>query len=392
MFENKKILIWGFGREGQSTKHFLSRCANPESVEVFEGKREDIDADKYDIIVKSPGIVLNEDNPKFTSQTEIFLQAHRDKVIGVTGTKGKSTTSSMLYHVLSKCLPEKKVILLGNIGEPCLDYFDEIDDDTIVVFEMSCHQLKHTSVSPHVSVFLNLYEEHLDYYKTFENYFEAKKHVTLYQSEEDYFFVGDEVPEFDTKAQKIVINWGQTPKYSLKVLGEHNNYNAYFVYKIATTVYNIDGKKVEEALTSFEGLLHRLQYLGEVDGIDFYDDSISTIPNAAIKALESVENAKTILIGGMDRGINYDVLIDFINNHHEFNYIFSYDSGKRIFDSIKKSDNCFYVPDLEGAVFLAKEITEKGQAVLLSPASASYGYFKNFEQRGEMFREYAGFQ
>lgn len=392
MFENKKILIWGFGREGQSTKHFLSRCASPESVEVFEGKREDIDADKYDLIVKSPGIVLNEDDPKFTSQTEIFLRSHRDKVIGVTGTKGKSTTSSMLYHVLSKCLPDKKVILLGNIGEPCLDYYDEIDDDTIVVFEMSCHQLKHTSVSPHVAVFLNLYEEHLDYYKTFEKYFEAKKHVTLFQNEEDFFFVGDEVPDFSTKAQKIVINWGQTPKYDLKVLGEHNNYNAYFVYKIATTVYGIDGKKVEEALTSFEGLLHRLQYLGEVDGIDFYDDSISTIPNAAIKALESVENAKTILIGGMDRGINYDVLIDFIDEHHEFNYIFSYDSGKRIFDCIKKSDNCFYVPDLEGAVFLAKEITEKGKAVLLSPASASYGYFKNFEQRGEMFREYAGFQ
>lgn len=391
MFENKRILIWGYGREGQSTKHFLTRCANPENVEVFEGKREEIDEDKYDIIIKSPGIVMHEYNPKYTSQTEIFLEAHRDKVIGITGTKGKSTTSSMMYHVLSRCLPDKKIILLGNIGEPCLDYYDEIDDDTIVVFEMSCHQLMHTKVSPHIAVFLNLYEEHLDYYGTYERYFEAKKHVTLFQNEDDFFFVGDEVPQFATKAKKTVITWGQTPEFELKVLGEHNNYNAYFVYMIATGIFGIDPEAVKSSLATFNGLLHRLSYLGEIDGIDYYDDSISTIPNAAIKALESVKNAKTILIGGMDRGINYDILIDYINEHHEFNYIFSYDSGKRIFDSVKKSDNCFYVSDLEEAVFLAKEITGQGEAVLLSPASASYGYFKNFEQRGEMFKEYAGF-
>ena len=162
-FGNKRILIWGFGREGQSTKHFLSRCCTPACVDVFEGKRDGIDEDAYDFIIKSPGIVMEEEHPKYTSQTEIFLEEHRDRVIGVTGTKGKSTTASMLRHVLGRCL-NKKVILLGNIGEPCLDYFDEVDDETVVVFEMSCHQLAHTKVSPHVALFLNLYEEHLDYY------------------------------------------------------------------------------------------------------------------------------------------------------------------------------------------------------------------------------------
>lgn len=390
MYEGKKILIWGFGREGQSTSHFLKRCASPEAVDVFEGKREDFDENRYDVIIKSPGIVMNEDNPKYTSQTEIFLEAHADKVIGITGTKGKSTTSSMLSHVLSKTMPDKKIILLGNIGEPCLDYYDEIDDDTIVVFEMSCHQLAHTKVSPHIAVFLNLYEEHLDYYGTLDKYFEAKQHIALYQKETDYFFVGDEVPSFDTAGKRIIMKWDDTPHFDLKVLGEHNCYNAYFVQAVATSIFGISDEKVREALSDFDGLSHRLQYVGEVDGVSYYDDSISTIPNAAIKALESVKNAKTILIGGMDRGINYDVLIDFINTHGEFNYIFSYDSGKRIFDSIKRGSNCFYVPDLEGAVALAKEITFKGEAVLLSPASASYGYFKNFEQRGEMFKEYAG--
>lgn len=388
-FDKKKILIWGFGREGQSSKHFLTRVCKCECVDVFEGKREDIKEDDYDYIIKSPGIVMEEDHPKYTSQTEIFLEAHRDKVIGITGTKGKSTTSSMMYHVLSKCL-DKKVILLGNIGEPCLDYYDEIDDDTIVVFEMSCHQLCHTKVSPHVAVFLNLYEEHLDYYKTIEKYFAAKSNVTKYQSTGDYFYVGENVPEVDTKAETCVLTWDDVPDYNLKVLGYHNNYNANCVYKIATEVYGADGEAVKASLSSFDGLAHRLQYAGNVGGIDYYDDSISTIPNATIQALKSVENAATVLIGGMDRGICYDNLIDYINANTSFNYIFSYDSGKRIYDSVNKTSNCYYKATLEEAVALAKEITPAGKACILSPASASYGYFKNFEQRGEIFKELAG--
>ena len=158
--KDKNILIWGYGREGQSTRQFLKRCCEPARVEVFEGKREEIDEDKYDLIIKSPGIRMDEDSPKYTSQTELFLEEYRDRVIGITGTKGKSTTSAMLNHVLTHVYPGK-TILLGNIGEPCLNFFDEITDDTLVVFEMSCHQLAHVHVSPHIAVFLNLHEEHL---------------------------------------------------------------------------------------------------------------------------------------------------------------------------------------------------------------------------------------
>lgn len=388
-FDGKSILIWGFGREGQSTKHFLTRCCQSANVEVFEGKREDIDEEKYDYIIKSPGIVMEEEHPKYTSQTQIFLENYRDQVIGITGTKGKSTTSSMLYHVLKECL-DRKVILLGNIGEPCLDYFDEVDEDTVVVFEMSCHQLAHTTVSPHVAVFLNLFEEHLDYYKTFDKYFLAKSHVASYQNEEDYFFVGEQVPAFETKAQKQVMRRDNVPYYQLKVLGEHNMYNAHIVFTIATGVYGIAPEKVKESLAGFDGLAHRLQFIGEQNGIAYYDDSISTIPGASIEALKAIDNAYTILIGGMDRGINYDLLIRFMKEHGEYRYICSYDSGKRIYEEVKELEYCMYRDNLEQAVALAKEITPVGKAVILSPASASYGYFKNFEQRGEMFKEYVG--
>lgn len=383
----KRILIWGYGREGQSTEQFLKRCCKPASVEIFEGKRDGFNEDDYDWIVKSPGIVYHEANLKYLSQTEIFLEEYRDRVIGITGTKGKSTTSSMLYTVLKEC-SGKKVIILGNIGQPCLDYFEEVDDNTIVVFEMSCHQLAHTEVSPHIAIFLNFYEEHLDYYETVERYFRAKSNVARYQKAGDYFFKGDNVPEIETKAQVIEMKrWCEQP-FDLNVLGEHNIYNAQFVHYIAVKLLGCNEAEVLESMKRFKGLPHRLEHIGDVNGVAFYDDSISTIPEATISAIKSVPDVQTVLIGGMDRGINYDVLIRFIKENKQYKYICMYDSGKRIYDAVGECAQCRYVPDLELAVEEAKQVTESGKACVLSPAAASYGYFKNFEERGEVFKQY----
>ena len=387
-FDGKRILIWGYGREGRSTEHFLEKHCDPLSVEVFEGKREDIRENEYDFIVKSPGIAMLEDDDRYTSQTQIFLENFRDNTVGITGTKGKSTTSALLHHVLAAA--GKKTVLVGNIGEPCLDYYAQIDSDTIVVFEMSAHQLAHVTVSPHVAVFLNLFEEHLDYYKTFDRYFKAKANIALFQTEGDRLYVGGNVPRLKSDARISRIDQNEVPQYQMKILGHHNDYNAHFVYRIATEIYGIDDKTVRDALADFSGLAHRLSFIGNIDGIDYYDDSISTIPSATIEALASVPNAGTVLIGGMDRGISYDMLIGYINAHREYNYIFSYESGRRIYENICITDNCHYTPDLEAAVELAKLITPEGRAVILSPASASYGHFKNFEERGDVFRKLCG--
>lgn len=383
----KRILIWGYGREGQSTEQFLKRCCKPASVEIFEGKRDGFNEDDYDWIVKSPGIVYHEANLKYLSQTEIFLEEYRDRVIGITGTKGKSTTSSMLYTVLKEC-SGKKVIILGNIGQPCLDYFEEVDENTIVVFEMSCHQLAHTEVSPHIAIFLNFYEEHLDYYETVERYFRAKSNVARYQKAGDYFFKGDNVPEIETKAQVIEMKRRCEQPFDLNVLGEHNIYNAQFVHYIAVKLFGCNEAEVLESMKNFKGLPHRLEHIGDVNGVAFYDDSISTIPEATISAIKSVPDVQTVLIGGMDRGINYDVLIRFIKENKQYKYICMYDSGKRIYDAVGECAQCRYVPDLELAVEEAKQVTESGKACVLSPAAASYGYFKNFEERGEVFKQY----
>lgn len=386
MFDNKRILIWGYGREGKSSESFFKRVSTNSTIDIFEGKLDEIDVDSYDLILKSPGIVMEGDDPKFTSQTELFLEAYRDQVIGITGTKGKSTTSSLIFTVLSKCT-DRPVLLLGNIGQPCLDYYDSMTDDTIVVYEMSCHQLCHNQVSPHIGVFLNLYEEHLDYYGTVDKYFAAKARVTTNQVEGDFFYCGDNVPEIKTNATKIVIDKASCSGYDLSIEGTHNQFNAEFVYRIATDRYGADPDSVRAALKEFTGLSHRLEYVTTINNVRFFDDSISTIPEAAISAATSIEDTKTLLIGGMDRGIDYTKLINFIKEHKEYNYICMYASGRRIYDSdgISALDYVCYVDDLEAAVNKAKEITTSG-SVLLSPAAASYGYFKNFEERGDVFK------
>ncbi len=388
-FDGKRILIWGYGREGKSTQQFLQAHCKCAKLDVYEGKADGFDADSYDFIFKSPGIYMEEENPKFTSQTEFFLESFRDKIVGVTGTKGKSTTSSLLYHVLNRC-SGKNVLLMGNIGLPCLDYYDEIDEDSIVVFEMSCHQLMHAKVSPHVAVFLNLFEEHLDYYKTLDKYFTAKSHIAAYQKEGDFFYKGGNVPEIQTKATTKVINFEERHDFEMKLIGEHNRFNARFVYDIACDVYGCDEGDVRREIAEFAGLPHRLELVMEHNGIRFYDDSISTIPGATVEAVKGIENVGVVLVGGMDRGIDYSLLIDFINSdvYPGVRYIFMYETGRRIYDALETKNNCQYVPDLKSAVAAAKTILVQGEALVLSPAAASYGYFKNFEERGERFKEY----
>ncbi len=389
--EGKKILIWGYGREGKSTEKFIQEYCHPASVEVYEGPREGVKDDQYDYIFVSPGICYEEDAPefdnaKFTSQTEMFLEEYGPQTVGITGTKGKSTTSSMLYKVLDACSGHK-AYLMGNIGKPCWDYLADMDEDSIAVFELSCHQCQRLQADPHVAVFLDLYEDHLDRYHVMEHYLDAKSGITKHQTEDDVLFVGANVPELMTKAVKITVTLPEGEHYELRVPGEHNQLNARFVWEIARRIYHCKDEDIRAALASFGGLPHRLENCGCIDGVDYYDDSISTIPEATIRALGSVANARTALVGGMDRGIDYDILIDYIREHPEYEFILAYESGKRILESVKDCPNVHYVEDLKAQVRLAKEITPKGGAVIMSNAAASYGYFKNFEERGEVFQQ-----
>lgn len=387
----KRILIWGFGREGKATKQFIDSHCRDCFIEILEGGIEQICFENYDFVIKSPGIKCDLKEPKLISQTDLFMEEFRNQIIGITGTKGKSTTSSMLYTVLEQC--GQKALLVGNIGFPCLNYYDEIEEDTAIVFEMSCHQLAHAKKSPHIAVMLNLYEDHLDYYLTMENYLKAKLHILQYQESEDFCIVNKDVPlEKEPKSHCIKLDISQLEhSFEMTLKGEHNQYNAEVVFFIATQLYHLPENKVREAIKEFHGLSHRMELIGIKNGVSYYDDSISTICESAIQAAKSIPNIQTLLIGGMDRGIHYEILTKYLKENPWLKVICMYASGKHVYHLLPERENTFLCETLEQAVEIAERETEPGRACVLSPAAASYDSFKNFEERGDMFKKYLGF-
>ncbi len=432
--DGKKVLIMGFGREGKATLDKLLEFAPsalltvsdvkeqvlPTGVEGVFGEQYQDRLTDYDVIIKSPGIVLKDRSPevlaRLTSQTELFLAAYRDQVIGITGTKGKSTTTSLIWHVLHSVWLD--TLLMGNIGIPAFLQADKIQEDTRIVYELSCHQLEFTRISPHIAVLLNLFEDHLDHYGTLEAYYNAKRNIARFQKPEDIFFVNilqkDDVPDY--KGRLITMEQAETSPADLAVLGrsvrfegnilplpagctslagEHNLYNIGAAYGVCCKM-GITDTQFMAALKAFAPLPHRLQRVGTFNGITYYDDSISTACETAIGGMKALsgEGVGSILLGGMDRGIDYDMLVDFLMDAPEDNpqyLIFMPDSGMRVAGMLRErgfdEQRMILTGGLEEAVQKAKEVTPKGKACLLSPAAASYGFFKNFEERGDRFQE-----
>lgn len=434
--ENKKIAIWGLGKEGISTLQFIqSNNIKCKEIAVLEKKDINIDGVKilsneqqlndYDLIFKSPGIVVDEniiDEKKLTSQTEEFIKILSNQIIGITGTKGKSTTSSLTYTIIKKYYPN--TVLVGNIGIPCFNAINEIDENTNIVYELSCHQLEFVKYSPHIAVIVNLYPDHLDHYKTFENYISAKLNINKFQKPDDIFIYGETCKAYinsNTKTSVCISDYidGRTIKFDgdidknnsknnanyknadnkieileseTNLIGQHNFYDIAISYYICCRIYNLSNKQFKSALKQFKGLPHRLEYVTTIDDVLYYDDSISTIGETTIEGIKALKNVNTIILGGMDRKIDYSNLEDFILQQDTIeNIILMPDTGKRIFSDLQgKANNkkCYLVKDLEEAVTCAKKVTKKNTICLLSPAAASYGFFKNFEERGDKFTEY----
>jgi len=379
--EGKSLLLWGYGREGKSFENYLIRN-NFNNYAIYEGDYNDVKFDKYDLIIKSPGIPYLDANNKITSMTELFLSEFSKQVIGITGSKGKSTTSSMLYHVIKSSYDN--VFLVGNIGAPCFDYLDQLNSDSIIVFELSCHQLLNLKISPHIAVLLNLYQEHLDYYKIFENYAKAKKNIIRYQNADDFYYINNQIElDFVSESKQFLIDNYQ--KFDLKLEANIMNDNANIVYQIAYGILKLDKNKIIESLASFQGLDHRLKLVYQNNNVKYYDDSISTIVESTIVACESINDIKTLILGGLDRNIDYGELITYLNNRNDIKTICMYGAGARIFKGL--TNEKFLVSNLKEAVSLAKKITING-SIVLSPAAASYDHFKNFEERGDLFLKY----
>lgn len=443
MYENiarelngKKIAILGFGREGKSSYRFIvNHCTNvdltiidgadiresftkefPEgNVSFVIGANYLDNLSVYDMIIKTPGISLKDIDisafkSKIKSQLELFLKYYGQQAIAITGTKGKSTTTSLIYEMI---LAQKaNTFLMGNIGIPVFDKIEEYDESSTLVVEISSHQLEYLDYSSHIGVILNLFEDHLDKAGTLENYhnikmklfknqkegdyglyfydnevlknkvselnypghlyaFSLKEKTDIYKEGDKYFFMGEEI--YDSSASRLL-------------LGEHNTINIVLALAVVK-ILGLDNELARNTAASFKPVEYRNEFVGKYDGINFYVDTLATIPEATIASLKALKTTETIIFGGMDRGIDYSSLIEYFNNSSITNFICMPSTGQKIGKEIKRG-NVYFIESLKDAVVKAKEIGSAGSICLLSPAAASYEFYKDYKEKAEAFKKY----
>ena len=312
-----------------------------------------------------------------------------------------------------------EVLLLKNIDgnnwECLVKPAKRIHKDTIVDLEMSSHQLEFMKKSPNIAILLNIFEEHLDHYKSYQGYINAKCNIFRNQNQDDYFIYNIDNKTLvsninDTKQNLISVSisgnkeancylqndsvyfndekiYSKDEKRNLK--GDYNLNNIMFALCVCK-ILHLDLEKTKKSISDFKTLPHRLEFIKNIDGVDYYDNSIATIPMATIEAVEALKNVNTLIIGGMDRGIDYRSFVEFLRNSTIENIICMPKTGYDIAETLTKENTTkkiFKAETLEEAVKLAKEYTKKNTICLLSPAAASYGFFKNFEEKGDLFKK-----
>ena len=391
------ILILGYGKEGQATERFLKKF-HPTALLGIADKKINVnyleEQAKYDLIIRSPGIPKHLVTKTYTTATNIFMANIKNVVVGVTGTKGKSTTTSLIYEILKQA--GKKVHLIGNIGKPMLDeLLKEVGKEDIFVCEFSSYQLDDIKYSPHISVVLDLFPEHMNYHGDVEKYYLAKKNIIKFVTSADYFVYNPKFVRLKDWADKTIcktVPFGQNfllKDEDLLLQGEHNKENI----KAAVTVarlFDIKNESIMNTVKNFRPLPHRLEMVGKFKGIIFYDDAISTTPESTIFAIETLKNIGTIFLGGEDRGFDSRNLVKVIEKFKIPNIVIFPDSGDKILNLMKNQKNMpriFKTKSMEDAVKFAYQYTPAGKICLLSCASPSYSVWKNFEEKGDEFQK-----
>jgi len=403
-FEHK-FLILGFGQEGKSVYQYLTEnypdttigIADKNKMNLPDGVTAHLGEDylealpHYDMIIKSPGIPWQDEftphRERFTSATQLFFDQldKSNTVIAVTGSKGKSTTASLMAAVAKAA--GKNTILVGNIGEPMLDHVGV--KDSIVVVEMSSYQLEHVWMRPKVAIVTSLFPDHLDHHGSFENYTTAKAKITENQNPDQFLIYHKKYTGIDqmvTSALRLGINKYQP--IESKLIGAHNQDNIALV-RTTAHVLEFDKEKVDAAIATFEALPHRLESVREFNEIRFIDDANATTPEGTLAALAAFNGeVGTIFLGGQDRGYDFTELGKELASQKIPNVILFPDSGPAIQKAWPDDyhPNVLETQDMKEAVEWAGQHTPKGTVALLSMASPSYGLFKNYKDKGEQFQ------
>ncbi len=380
----------------------------------------------FDIIFRSPSILPTtpelmlevERGAILTSEIEMLLKLAPCKIIGVTGTEGKTTTTSIIAEIIKKA--GYNCFLGGNIGKPIFVEIDNIKPEDVIVVELSSFQLMDMEVSPDISVVTNIYPDHLNVHKSYEEYQEAKKNIFKYQKNGSYVVLNkdnDITYNFSKEVSEKVIFFSSKEKLEngyiydrddemikfckdnirrhilkksdIKLRGIHNYEN--ICAALAATSSMVSTEKQVEAIKNFNGVEHRLEFVKELEGVKYYNDSIGTSPASTIAGLNAFDENIVLLAGGSDKGLDYKEVGETIAKKVG-TLILTGPTAKKIEDATRKALNgkeikVYYCKDLAEAVNLSRKLANSGDIVLLSPASASFDAFKNFAERGKKFKE-----
>lgn len=429
-----RVAILGYGLEGRDSARYwaglgaeITICdqssdttaENPTyGLKLGDGYLSNLD--QFDLLVRAPGLnpqKILESNPespniarKVTTGLNEFLEkCPSANIIGVTGTKGKGTTSTLITKLLEA--QGKTVHLGGNIGEGFLKLLPKINKGDWVVLELSSFQLSDGKHSPHIAVCLMVVPEHLDWHADVIDYQEAKTNLFRHQKTDDtaIYFAGNEnskkiasaspgtkVPYFESPGAFVkddgMIVIGQTEliaKTEVKLLGEHNLQN---VCAAVTAVYEAVGSldKAKAVLSSFSGLEHRLELVRELEGVKYYDDSFGTTPETAIVALEAFKQPKIVILGGHNKGAPFDALALAVTKNNVKHAVLIGDTAPEIKDLLAKNgfesvtDGLTSMSDMVSA---ARQHAGPGDVILLSTGCASFGLFKDYKDRGNQFKQ-----
>lgn len=411
--KDKKILILGFGREGRSSFAYIRKYLPEKQITIADGKEQVLPDEfsdgifgadylshlgEFDVVLKSPGIPFRDveipENVLITCQLDLFLKYAPCKKLGVTGSKGKTTTSTLAYKMLSSSGVD--AVLMGNMGLPVLDYIEEVEGK-IAVIEMSSHQLEFTRTSPDAAIITNIYEEHLEHYKGgMKGYVGAKLNIVKHQTAEDVFVyngtqgLSEYIDVNSIKAKTVAVNADDEIPFNAEnphLIGIHNRHDILLAFN-AAKAFGATENGAEKAIADFEGIEHRMECVGTYKGITFYNDCIATIPHAVMCAVGAL-GAKTLIFGGMDRGIDYTDFARDLENSELSVLIGTKTTGHKIIDMMQKNGTAkklFKAENVEEAVRFAFENTQNGDICILSPAAPSYNEYKNFEEKGRFYK------
>ncbi len=437
---NKTILLVGFTRRtsfavakaiGRDNKVLISDSVKNEEKESLicelrnygvepinllgNQSREILDEYNIDLIIVSPGVPLDipllkyakEKNIEVIGDIEFFYRFFPSNIyIGITGTDGKTTTTTLVYELLKV---ERKTHLGGNIGVPVFELFNEIKPEEIIVLELSSFQLEAIdNFNPHIGLFLNLAEDHLDRYSSMEEYLNAKKRIFKNQTNKDYAIVNLDSPyyeriisgvksnilTFSTKNENAtiyfkdnIIFYDKKPfieRDEIFIKGIHNVENSMAAI-LAAKLMGISDETIRNVLKNFKGVEHRLEFVRNIDGVDYYNDSKSTTVNSLEKALLSFDKPVILIAGGRDKGLDFTKVKSLV--HKKLKVLILIGEAKEKINRELDFKNTLYADSLEEAVYKAKEKSETGNIVLLSPGCASFDMFKNYEERGKVYKE-----